>query len=69
MSSFLEGLLRGLDPATVTSFIIFIMFVLFMLFIKNKEPFINGNDAITSMKIVDAIYESSKSSSTIDINY
>ena len=37
--------------------------------IKNKEPFINGNDAITSMKIVDAIYESSKSSSTIDINY
>ena len=37
--------------------------------IKNKEPYINGNDAITSMKIVDAIYESSKSSSTIDINY
>tara|TARA_B100000959_G_scaffold260561_1_gene297155 strand:- start:1098 stop:2105 length:1008 start_codon:yes stop_codon:yes gene_type:complete len=37
--------------------------------INNKEPFINGNDAITSMKIVDAIYESSKCSSTIDINY
>ena len=37
--------------------------------INNKEPFINGNDAITSMKIVDAIYESSKYSSTIDINY
>jgi len=37
--------------------------------INNKEPFINGNDAITSMKIVDAIYESSKCSSTIDIDY
>ena len=37
--------------------------------INNKEPFINGNDAITSMKIVDAIYESSRCSSTIDINY
>jgi len=30
MSSFLEGLLRGLDPATVTSFIIFIMIVVFI---------------------------------------
>ena len=37
--------------------------------INNKEPFINGNDAITSMKIVDAIYESSKKSSSININY
>jgi len=37
--------------------------------IKKKEPFINGNDAIKSMRIVDAIYESNKSSSTININY
>jgi len=31
MSGFLEGLLRGLDPATVTSFIIFIMIVVFIV--------------------------------------
>ena len=38
--------------------------------IINKEmPSIDGNAAVNSMKIVDAIYESSKTSSTINISY
>ena len=36
---------------------------------KNIKPSIDGNDAINSMKIVDAIYESSKTSSSINIKY